>query len=205
VLTRESVLFKRIVETAQIKIIDGVGVRIIASLLAIPVGQRVTGVDLMDELAKWAVKRSLKVLLIGGKPNLAKFLADCYNRQYLSTNFRGIEGIKDIKNVKVTENKKVLSIVADWRPHIMFVSFGSPYQEEWIYRNRRSFTGMVCMGVGGGFDYLGGSVMRAPKFIRRIGLEWLFRLVIQPWRIKRMLRLPKFIWLILATKLGLIK
>lgn len=85
---------------------------------------------------------------------------------------------------------------------ILFVAFGAPKQEFWIKENLDKIPVKVSVGVGGAFDYISGRVPRAPFFVRKLGMEWLFRLVIQPWRIKRQLSLLKFIWLVAREKLN---
>jgi len=142
----------------------------------------------------------LRVLLIGGKANLALELADCYQREFFETKFKGIEGIKDLKNPTDKEEEDTLSIVRRYKPQLIFVAFGSPDQELWIERHKNEFSGSVVMGVGGAFDYLSENINRAPKFVRKLGLEWLFRLVNQPWRWKRQCRLLKFIELVFKEK-----
>lgn len=84
---------------------------------------------------------------------------------------------------------------------ILFVAFGSPKQEEWISKHIGKVPVRVMMGVGGGFDFISGKVARAPRLVRRFGLEWLYRLIRQPWRIKRQLALLEFVALILKTAL----
>lgn len=83
---------------------------------------------------------------------------------------------------------------------ILFVAFGSPKQEIWIAENLDKLPVKVAIGVGGAFDFVSGKVKRAPVWVRKIGLEWLFRLILQPWRIKRQLRLFKFVFLVLGEK-----
>src|SRR3989338_5459360 len=83
---------------------------------------------------------------------------------------------------------------------ILFVAFGHIKQEKWIGKNLKKIPVKVAMGVGGAFDYLSGEVMRAPKFIRVLGLEWLFRLILQPWRIKRQLALVKYMILLGSSR-----
>ncbi len=189
--------FKLVITTAQITIVDGVGVVLAGRLLSIPLGERVTGVDLMEELINVADRMRLTVMLIGADENLADELAKCYQSVYGQVTFIGLQGIKNIKNPTSDEERKIFSIVTARRPHILFVAFGSPEQEKWIYRNRASLQGVVCMGVGGAFDYLSGKITRPPKILRTIGLEWLWRLLRQPWRWRRQLRLIQFIWLVL--------
>ncbi|VVA44223.1 Glycosyl transferase, WecB/TagA/CpsF family [Candidatus Roizmanbacteria bacterium] len=201
IATTESEIFKKVVETAQIKIVDGIGVVLAGRWLGVETGERVTGVGLMEDLLKMASDRRLRVLMIGGKENLALRLAQCYQEKYIEAKFNGIQGIVDIQDPSEDEEDKIFSIVTAYKPHLVFVAFGSPAQELWIERHKNKLTNCVAMGVGGAFDYLSGNVNRSPTFIQKIGLEWLYRLVIQPWRWKRQLRLLKFIWLIIKQKL----
>mgnify|MGYP001570469547 CR=1 FL=1 len=193
-------LFKKIVLEAKYIINDGVGVVLASRFINNVFVPRLTGVDLMQKLINEASRESLRVLLIGGKPNLAERLADCYNQSYPASQFKGIVGFKDVRAPSQMESKDALSIVAAMRPHLLFVAFGSPEQEKWIYENRASLQGVTCIGVGGSFDFLVGDIARAPKLIRLLGFEWLFRLVNQPWRWRRQLRLWVFVWLVLKEK-----
>lgn len=85
---------------------------------------------------------------------------------------------------------------------ILFVAFGAPKQEFWISENLEKVPVKIAIGVGGAFDYISGKTPRAPLFLRSIGFEWLFRLIIQPWRIKRQLSLLEFMWLVLKEKIN---
>jgi N-acetylglucosaminyldiphosphoundecaprenol N-acetyl-beta-D-mannosaminyltransferase len=111
------------------------------------------------------------------------------------------KGQEDIKNVeKNSLNTEYL--IPNTGIGILFVAFGAPKQEFWINENLDKIPVKVAIGVGGAFDYISGKTPRAPTFIRSIGLEWLFRLVVQPWRIKRQLALIEFIWLVVKEKLS---
>ncbi len=200
VIAYENSQFKQALNKAQIKLIDGIGIVIAAFLLNTQVGDRFPGVELMQELIILASKRRLRVLLIGGKPNLALRLAQCYQRIYPEAKFVGIEGIKNIQNPTKIEENEIFSIITDFKPHLVFVAFGSPEQELWIERHRDQFDRYLLMGVGGAFDFLSGAVPRAPRLVQAIGLEWLYRLIRQPWRWKRQLRLIKFCYLVLKQK-----
>ncbi len=195
--------FSKVIRTAQISIIDGTGVVVAGKLLGIPVTTRITGTDLMSELMDLAGEMSLTVVLIGGKGNVANSIAECYKQKYKNARFFGLEGFKDIANPTDAENEAVNSIVAATRPSLVFVSFGSPAQELWIDRHKNLFEHSTVLGVGGAFDFLSGNISRAPVIIRRIGLEWLYRLIVQPWRWKRQLNLIAFMWLVLKQKLHL--
>ena len=202
VISTKDPQFRHIITEAKYTINDGVGIVLASRMLNGCFVPRMTGVDLMQNLLKMTSKESLRVLLVGGKTNLAEELADCYSRSYPASSFKGSVGFSKVKSPAPDEQKKLLSIVAAVRPHLMFVAFGSPEQEKWIYQNRASLQGVTCIGVGGAFDFIGGGVRRAPRLIQKIGLEWLYRLVKQPWRWKRQLRLLEFVWLVLKEKLS---
>jgi N-acetylglucosaminyldiphosphoundecaprenol N-acetyl-beta-D-mannosaminyltransferase len=202
VVAHENNAFKEVFERTQIRINDGVGIVVAACLLGIPGVNRTSGVDLMLELLKLANERRLRVVLIGGGPKIADEVVNCQKAKFPKVRFHAFSGIQNIKNPKKEEEAKVLSIVSHFKPHFLFAAFGSPDQELWLYKNREKFKGVVCMGVGQGFDVLSGKVKRVPLLLRKIGLEWLYRLITQPWRWKRQLRLIKFLWLVLRERLS---
>jgi len=199
--TRDSE-FKRVITEAQIKITDGIGVVLASKILNLPIGDELKGVDLMVDLLSRARAGSLRVMLIGGGDKVAESIADCQNSLGTEGQFYGLQGIENIHKPAPKEEEKIFSIVADIKPRLVFVSFGSPAQELWIYQHRVQFKGCVCIGVGGAFDFISGRVTRAPVFIRKMGLEWLYRLVRQPWRWKRQINLFKFIYLVIQQRLG---
>jgi len=196
IIAKDNMRFKKVIETAQIQIVDGFGIVLAARILGFDIFERYPGVDLMEDLINLSSEMSLRVLFIGGRLNLANKLSNCYQKKYPKAKFFGLKGILNIKNPKRKEEERIFSIISDFKPHLVFVAFGSPYQEMWIDFHKDKFKGCVVMGVGGGFDFLGGVVPRAPFFIRRLGFEWFFRLLVQPWRWKRQLRLIKFSWLV---------
>ncbi|MEX2144803.1 MAG: WecB/TagA/CpsF family glycosyltransferase, partial [Candidatus Spechtbacterales bacterium] len=113
------------------------------------------------------------------------------------------EDVSSIKYQVLSKGKKIHNtkyIIPN--TDVLFVAFGSPKQEIWIKNNLKNLPVTVAMGVGGAFDMISGKVKRAPVFIRSLGLEWLFRLIIQPWRIKRQLRLLEFVFLVLREKIS---
>jgi len=192
--------FKKVFLEAPIIINDGIGVVVAARLLNIEAAARFTGVELMEKLMEMAGQGRLRVMLIGGRNNLANTIANCYNRRFPEARFFGTDGIKNIRDPQKYEEKRIFSIVTDMKPHIVLVSFGSPFQELWLFRNKDKFKGSVCAGVGGAFDYIGKKAVNPPFFIKKIGFEWLFRLLIQPWRLKRQLKLIDFASLVIKEK-----
>ncbi len=192
--------FKKVILSSNYHILDGVGVVLAAQTLNIPHSERYSGVDMMDDLIGEAFKRRLTVMLIGGKGNVANKLSDCYSDKYPGLNIQGVEGYENNLNQTKEETQRIISIVASVKPHLIFVAFGSPVQEMWLYKNRAQLGNAVCAGVGGAFDFLSGNVSRAPQFIRTLGLEWAYRLFTQPWRWKRQVRLLNFVLRVLRVK-----
>ncbi len=200
VVTQDDKVFKKVIQTARIKIIDGIGIVLAARILSVPIGDRLTGVDLMGRLMELVGNMRLTVLLVGGRGDLALKLAKCYQKQFPEAKFVGLEGFKNIKKPSEKEERRILSIVRSVKPNLIFAAFGSPEQELWLARHKRQFKGIVCMGVGQGFDVAAGIVNRAPTLVQKIGFEWLYRLFAQPWRWRRQLRLIQFMWLVMKQK-----
>jgi len=193
--------FEKVVLSSFGQIVDGAGVVVAARLLTHTALTRLTGVDLMDRLLREAAKYSLRCLLIGGKGKLAENVAECYRRRVPKLIVEGTEGFGDLKVPKKPEIGRLKQIVASTRPHLVFVAFGSPAQELWIEERSELFRGSLVIGVGGAFAMLAGVLPRSPSLMRRLGLEWLFRLFCQPWRVKRQLALVEFIIMTIKFKL----
>jgi len=198
----ENEKFREVVRSAQIRIRDGVGVAVAGKILGVETGERFTGVELVEELLKYASDSERPVLLIGGLPKVAESLAECYSQKFPSGTYLGIEGYQNIKKPTKEEEEAILSIINDRTPQIVLAAFNSPDTELWLYDHRDKLKGMVCASVGGAFNYLSGTIRRPPLFIRKIGMEWLWRLITQPWRWRRQLRLIKSGYLVFRQKLG---
>lgn len=167
--------FKDILNKADLSIPDGAGLK-----LSGQVKNKVAGIDLMLDLVKLAAQKGLSVGFVGGRNNVAQHTADNLHKIYPKLI---ISLVSEEGEVKTTTD-------------ILFVAFGHGKQERWIYENLPKIQVKVAMGVGGAFDYISGKVPRAPKILRNFGLEWLFRLIVQPWRIKRQFALIEYLWLI---------
>ena len=184
--------FKKIINTADLALADGIGVIVAGQMLGKPLKTRITGVDFMLALVETAVKRGLAVGLLGGGPKIAERTAECLLRKHPSLKiiFAGEEWLF----ASPASGSPRLNI------DILFVALGYPKQERWIYENLPKIPVRVAMAVGGSFDYISGEVPQAPLFMRNLGLEWLFRLIVQPWRIRRQLALADFIYEVLKTR-----
>lgn len=212
--------FQEILNRAEIALPDGVGVAISSRILKNQPLERITGVDMMEKLCEKAAERGLTVGFLGGRGKVAEKTAECLAKKYpdLIVSFASDEwqsgpvafhphsssspltsfGLRVDKGEPPVASPVSKSQMSKARSHkstyidILFVAFGFPKQEEWIDQNLDKIPVTVAMGVGGAFDYVSGKVRRAPKFVRKIGMEWAFRLINEPWRIKRQMALPKF-------------
>lgn len=198
VIAQQNSEFRHVCQHADLALTDGVGVMWGAKMLGFSIPERVPGSVLLPHLLDLAGAMSSTVVLIGSQANLADTIAKCYRRSYPKATFIGLEGYKNKAHPTPQEEHIIEDIVRSTRPHFVFVAFGSPFQELWIYTHRQMLEASICMGVGGGFDYLSGASNKPPQLIRSLGLEWLYRLVREPWRVQRQLvRLPVFVLLVL--------
>ncbi|MCR4286006.1 MAG: WecB/TagA/CpsF family glycosyltransferase, partial [Candidatus Kaiserbacteria bacterium] len=201
VIAQDDDEYRNILSEGDIQLCDGVGIALGGSILSIQVGERVTGADLLEKVLKLGNEMGLRVLLIGAGTDVADNLAICYHKKFPNLSIKGFQGIRDIHHPHKEEEAAIFSIVSYYKPQIIFSAFGSPWQEKWFWQHRAHLKGIVCMGVGGGFDFALGKVARAPRFVRRAGMEWLYRLLSQPWRLKRQLRLIRFLYLVMKQKI----
>lgn len=190
--------FRQILNQADLAIPDGVGLVWAGKILGKKIKERVTGVDLADELCKLAAKRGFKMGFLGGSPGVADRARECQIRKYSGLNVVfALESdpenaIDDIKNATRHLPLAIRQPVVD----LLFVAYGFPKQEYWMAKYGRSSGVKVAIGVGGALDYFAGRITRAPKFMRNLGLEWAWRLIQEPWRLKRQLALLIFVWLV---------
>jgi len=200
-LAKEDKHYEKVLKSADLALCDGVGIIFAGKLFGKSFPGRVRGVDLLEKLSDLASQRSLTVGLLGGGKNVALETSKCLKKKYpkLKISFAKQEWVNQKTNVKKQKSDRT-SHGSKLKCDILFVAFGSPKQEKWIYENLSKLDVKVAIGVGGAFDFVSGKVRRAPLQVRRIGLEWLFRLIIQPWRIKRQIVLPKFVLLVIRER-----
>jgi N-acetylglucosaminyldiphosphoundecaprenol N-acetyl-beta-D-mannosaminyltransferase len=187
-LARRDPAFHRLLDSAALCLPDGWGVTWAARRQGRSLATRVTGVDLIPLLAKRAAERGWRLFLLGAAPGVAESVAALLRAEHpalaIAGSHAGVAGPEG--------DEESLRLIAAAHPDIVLVAYGAPRQELWIARNLAHLEAGVGIGVGGAFDYLSGSVRRAPAWMRRAGLEWLYRLLRQPWRARRMAVLPLF-------------
>ena len=177
--------FARVLESADLCLADGSGVVWAARRQGCAMREAVTGVDLIPPLAALCARRGFRLFLLGAAPGVADDLAARLRGQH-----PGLEVAVHAGSPDRSADAETLALIRAHTPQVLLVAYGHPKQELWIDRMRDSLGVAVAMGVGGSFDYLTGRIPRAPAWMRRAGLEWLFRLVRQPWRVRRMAVLP---------------
>lgn len=153
--------------------------------------ERIPGIDLVVSLAGLCEEFGYHLTLLGGREGVAEKAAtnlkNRFNKLNVSSIYGGNLGKDDIK---------ILDEVKKAKTDILLVAFGHGKQEKWVAENLGKTDAKVAVGVGGSFDFIAGEVKRAPKWVQKAGLEWTFRLAVQPWRIKRQLQLLKFLALL---------
>jgi len=144
--------------------------------------ERVTGVDLVNSISKTLSKTEAKVFLLGAAEGIAEETKEILQKKYPGLNISGTFS----GTPKVEDEKKIIKLIANSGATILFVAFGAPSQELWIKRNLKKLSKIkLAIGVGGTFDFISGKQKRSPKWMQKLGIEWLYRLFKQPKRIVR--------------------
>ena len=184
--------FRRVLAEADLCVPDGVGLLWAARVLGQRLPERVTGSDLTPLLAAEAARRGWRLYLLGAAPGVAERTATLLARRnpdlQIAGAFAGSPAEADAPDI--------VRLVAEAGADVLLVAYGAPAQDLWIARRKQAgdLPVPVMIGVGGAFDHLVGVQRRAPAWVQRIHLEWLFRLITQPWRWRRQLALPRFVW-----------
>ncbi|CCQ95753.1 Glycosyl transferase WecB/TagA/CpsF family [[Clostridium] ultunense Esp] len=175
---------------------DGIGIILAGKLLGRPYPERIAGFDLMTELFRFGAEREWRVYLLGSTPEGIEKARKTIEGKYPRLLVRAHHGY-----FKKEEETKILEEIASFQPHLLFAGLGVPKQEYWLEEHLRHLPVALGMGVGGSFDVLAGKVKRAPLLWQRMGVEWLYRLIQEPWRWKRMTALPRFLFLVVGERL----
>jgi len=189
---------KGILNSAEMVIADGAGVVLASKILGCkPPLRRTPGYDLVKRLLSNSAESPFSFYLLGGKPGVAETAAE---KLMSATPSLKIAGFCD-GYFSEESTPKIIEQINASGAEILLVALGAPKQEKWMYDNKSLLNPAVCIGIGGSLDVLAGKVALAPDFFRNNGLEWLYRLFKEPRRLRRMLRLPKYVLFTLYWRL----
>jgi N-acetylglucosaminyldiphosphoundecaprenol N-acetyl-beta-D-mannosaminyltransferase len=192
--------FRLMLNGADLNVADSAGVSLAARWLRCPLRERVTGSDSIYRLSSHCAARSYRPYYLGAAPGVADSVA----AQLAAAN-TGLQVAGSYAgSPRVEDEDEIIARVHAARPDLLFVAYGVPAEEKWIARNRERLGVPVLIGVGGSFDFVAGVTKRAPAWMRRLGLEWLHRLVREPWRWRRQLALPRFVALVIGQRLKVV-
>lgn len=199
-LARRDPAFAAALRGTDLNVPDGVGVVWAARRLGRPLRERVGGADLMNRMCAQAANEGWPVFLLGAGEGVAERAGAILAQRHPGLRIAGVWA----GSPRPEDEAEQVARIRAARPRLLFVAYGAPAQDLWLARNLaacaegRALTGM---GVGAAFDYLTGAQRRAPVWVQRIGLEWLYRLIQQPWRLRRQLALPRYAALVMLESL----
>ncbi|MBX4186684.1 MAG: WecB/TagA/CpsF family glycosyltransferase [Candidatus Doudnabacteria bacterium] len=207
--------YKEVLNNADLSLPDGVGVVFGSRLFGTRIDHRVTGRLLVYDIAALAEANGYTLALVGGINNVAAQAAYNLKRKYPNLKINlALSGRPFDENIIQEINhsnsdilrpfdENIIQEINHSNSDILLLAYSPPKQEKWLAENLKNLNVKVAIGLGGTFDYLAGIRLPAPKFVHYVGLEWLWRLVTQPWRIKRIWNaVPVFVWKVLIYKMG---
>jgi len=195
---RKKETFRRDLAGAALTIPDGVGVIYAAKLLGTPLKGKVPGVDFAAGIMERMAGEGLRLYLLGAKPGVAELAGKNLMGRYPGLTVCGAHD----GYFKEEESAALAAGIRESRADVVFVCLGAPKQERWMAAHGAETGARLLVGLGGSLDVFAGVVERAPERWQKLGLEWLYRLCKEPWRWKRMIRLPLVLWYALLARLG---
>jgi N-acetylglucosaminyldiphosphoundecaprenol N-acetyl-beta-D-mannosaminyltransferase len=193
---RRNPAFRRVLASASLCVPDGVGVLWAAQRQGTPMRERVAGVDLVERIAARGGERGWRMFLLGAAPGVAERAAATLAQQHPGLTIAGCYA----GSPHPCEDDEIVTRVQSAHPDVLLVAYGAPHQDLWIARNQMRTGAPLAIGVGGSFDFIAGESKRAPQWAQRAGLEWLYRLVREPWRLRRQMAIPRFMALVLLNR-----
>ena len=191
-----SLLKKSFNDKDSLIIPDGVGTVIASKLIKEPVKEKIAGIDVVKEVLIQANKNQKSVYFLGAKEDVVKKCVENVQKDYPKLKIAGYNnGYFDIDNCE-----PIIEDIQKSNPWAIFVAMGSPRQEIFIEKVKDITNTKIYMGVGGVFDIFAGNLKRAPKWMISLGLEWLYRVAKEPFRIKRLISIPKFLIIVLKNR-----
>lgn len=186
---------RTLLNSAELMLPDGAGVVLASKILKTPLKQKVAGVDFADGLLGVLETTGQSLYLLGSKPGVGELAAQKMMQKHPRLRIAGIADGYFQDEAPVID--KINASGAD----VLFVCLGAPKQEQFMARHQKALHVKLMAGLGGTLDSFAGTVKRAPKWMIRLNLEWLYRLIKEPKRFKRMLRLPKYLWAVVCKRI----
>lgn len=186
---------RTLLNSAELMLPDGAGVVLASKILKTPLKQKVAGVDFADGLLGVLETTGQSLYLLGSKPGIGELAAQKMMQKHPKLKIAGIADGYFQDEAPVID--KINASGAD----ALFVCLGAPKQEQFMARHQMALHVKLMAGLGGTLDSFAGTVKRAPKWMIRLNLEWLYRLIKEPKRFKRMLRLPKYLWAVVCKRI----
>ena len=191
---------RTLVNSADLIIPDGAGVVLASKILKKPLKGKVAGVDLGKRAISLSEKRGYGVYFLGSKPGVSELASEKLRKEY--PDFKLVGSLDGYFKKEGAESDAVIEEIKATGADILFVCLGVPAQEKWIMANKEALSGVgLILALGGSLDSYAGTVKRAPDIFIKLNLEWFYRLIKEPKRIKRMMKLPKFVFGTVAAKL----
>lgn len=182
-------------QDAELVIPDGIGIIYGAKILGTPMKERIPGIDFTTALMEKMDKQGRSVFLFGSKPGVAEKAAENLAQRFPNIKFVGTN------DGYFSDDTPIIEKINAAKPDLLLVCLGAPKQEKWMQSNAKNLDVGLMIGAGGSLDVFAGVVERAPEAWQKMGLEWLYRLLKEPKRIGRMMRLPKFLILVIIRKI----
>jgi N-acetylglucosaminyldiphosphoundecaprenol N-acetyl-beta-D-mannosaminyltransferase len=200
-------LFQEIYRQAFLVVPDGVSLLWAAQFLNTPLNGRVNGTDLFEQLCRIAANKGFKVFLLGGRAGAADAAKAVLEARYPDLKIVGTHCPPYGFETQPAELDSIDSRIKAAKPDLLFVGLGAPKQEKWIAANYQELSVPISVGIGVSFELVANMVDRAPVWMQKTGLEWLFRLIVEPSRLwkRYIIGNPLFILLVLKQRLGLLK
>lgn len=191
---REDAALAAVLNGAALVVPDGIGIVHASRLLKTPLRERVPGIELGEQLAAWMARHGKRLYLLGAKPGVAERAAENLKSAYPGLLVAGTH------DGYFKDDAPVAALLKQAAPDAVFVCTGFPKQEKFMAAHTAELPHCVMLGLGGSLDVYAGEVRRAPGFFRKCGLEWFYRLLCEPKRIVRMMKLPVFLWLVVCER-----
>ncbi|MCB2342082.1 WecB/TagA/CpsF family glycosyltransferase [Clostridium estertheticum] len=191
-----TVLLHNFTSENSIIIPDGIGTVICSKIVGKPVKEKIAGIEVMDNIVKKCDKDNEGIYLLGSTKETVDMCNINLRTKYQKLNILGShDGYFELDNCE-----DILKEIEAVKPKVLFVAMGCPRQELFITKYMDRLPCKIFMGVGGSFDNIAGKVKRAPKWMINLGMEWLYRVIKEPFRIKRLSSIPKFIIMVIKYK-----